>query len=181
VVKLVKNETELVLTLPEILGPEKAHLTHARTTLGALTQMVAQSEDELIIAAPYIREDILGESILQAALEHAVLQRHVDISIATTGESLDRFSNIPWIVQNRSRVHLFRPKSNVDFEPNIGSHAKFCISDKRIAYIGSANITFLGLHKHLEMGVLVYDEMANQVYDFWKLLVRNEFLIEDWA
>jgi phosphatidylserine/phosphatidylglycerophosphate/cardiolipin synthase-like enzyme len=176
----VKNQTELVLTLPETLGPEMAHLAHARTTFGALTQMVAQSEQELVIAAPYIRGDILGESILQAALEHAVLKRHVEISIATTGKSLDGFNHIPWIVQNRSRVHLFRPKSNVDFEPNIGSHAKFCIADKRIAYIGSANITFLGLHKHLEMGVLVYDEMANQVYDFWRLLVKNEFLVEDW-
>jgi phosphatidylserine/phosphatidylglycerophosphate/cardiolipin synthase-like enzyme len=175
----MKNKTELVLTLPETLGQEIVHLAHARTTLGALTQMVAQSQQELIIAAPYIREEILENSILQAALEYAVQKRHVEINIVTTGESLDRFISVPWIVQNRSRVHTFRPKSNVDFEPNIGSHAKFFIVDKRIAYIGSANITYLGLHKHLEMGVLVYDELANQVFEFWRLLVTNDFFVED--
>jgi phosphatidylserine/phosphatidylglycerophosphate/cardiolipin synthase-like enzyme len=173
------NQTELVLTLPDVLGPEFANLAHARTTLGALTQMIAQSEQELVIASPYIRKDILGESILHTALEYAVQERQVDISILTVGESLKRFSDISWIAHNRSRVHMFRPKSNVDFKQNIGSHAKFCIADKRIAYIGSANLTFLGLHKHLEMGVLVHDKIARQVYDFWKLLVKSEYLIEE--
>ncbi len=175
----MNSQTELVLTLPDSLGLEIAQLSRARTTLGALVQLIAQSNEEVIISAPYIREDIIGYGVLQSALENAVSRRNIDISIITTGETIERFNSIPWIMNNRSRVHLFRPKSNVEFEPNIGSHAKFCIADKKIAYIGSANFTYLGLHKHLEMGVLVYDEIANQVYDFWNLLIREEFLVEN--
>lgn len=175
----MKNQVELVLTIPDTLGPEMAHLARARTTLGALTQMIANSQHELVIGAPYIREDILGVSILQTALQHAVEKRQVDLSIVTTRESLNRFINIPWIVQNRARVHIFRPKSNFDIEENIGSHAKFCVADRHTAYIGSANLTFLGLHKHLEMGVLLNGDVAKQVCDFWRLLIISEFLVEE--
>ncbi len=35
------------------------------------------------------------------------------------------------------------------------------------------------MHKHLEMGTLVYGEMANQVYDIWRLLIKKEFFIEN--
>lgn len=175
----MSSQVELVLTLPQSLGPEMAYLARARTTLGALTQMVAQAQHELVMAAPYIKGDIFGEGILQIALQQAVEKRHVELSIVTTGESLDSFANIAWILANQARVHFFRPKSNIDVEHHLGSHAKFCIADGQIAYIGSANLTFLGLHQHLEMGVLLYSELAKQVSDFWKLLIINEFFVLD--
>lgn len=175
----MSSQVEFVLTLPQSLGPEMAYLARARTTLGALTQMVAQTQHELVMAAPYIKGDIFGQGILQNALQHAVEKRHVELNIVTTGESLDSFTNIAWIIANRARVHFFRPKSNVDIEQHLGSHAKFCITDGQIAYIGSANLTFSGLHQHLEMGVLLHGELAKQVSDFWRLLVINEFFVVD--
>ncbi len=171
----MSSQVELVLTLPQSLGPEMAYLAHARTTLGALTQMVAQAQHELVMAAPYIKGDIFGEGILQIALQHAVEKRHVELNIVTTGESLDSFTNIAWIMANRARVHFFRPKSNVDIEQHLGSHAKFCIADGQIAYIGSANLTFLGLRQHLEMGVLLHDELAREVRNLWVLLTKSGF------
>lgn len=175
----MSSQVELVLTLPQSLGPEMAYLARARTTLGALTQMVAQAQHELVMAAPYIKGDIFGQGILQNALQYAVEKRQVELSIVTTGESLDSFTNIAWIRANRARTHFFRPQTNVDVEQRLGSHAKFCIADGQIAYIGSANLTFLGLHQHLEMGVLLYGELAKQVSDFWRLLVINEFFVVD--
>jgi phosphatidylserine/phosphatidylglycerophosphate/cardiolipin synthase-like enzyme len=175
----VSSQVELVLTLPQSLGSEIAYLARARTTLGALTQMIAQVQQELVMAAPYIKGDIFGQGILHNALQHAVEKRHVELSIVTTGESLNSFSDIAWIASNRARVRFFRPKSNVDVEQHLGSHAKFCIADGQIAYIGSANLTFLGLHQHLEMGVLLHGELAKQVSDFWRLLVINEFFVLD--
>jgi len=175
----VSSQVEIVLTLPQSLGPEMVYLARARTTLGALTQMVAQAQYELVMAAPYIKGEIFGQGILQNALQHAVEKRHVELNVVTTGESLDSFTNIAWIMANRARVHFFRPKSNVDIEQHLGSHAKFCIADGQIAYIGSANLTSLGLHQHLEMGVLLHGELATQVSDFWRLLVINEFFVVD--
>lgn len=175
----MSSQVELVLTVPQSLGSEMAYLAHARTTLGALTQMVAQTQQELVMAAPYIKGDIFGQGILQNALRHAVEKRRIQLSIVTTGESLDSFTNIAWITANQARVRFFRPKINVDVEQHLGSHAKFCIADGQTAYIGSANLTFLGLHQHLEMGVLLHDELAKQVSDFWRLLMLNEFFVLD--
>lgn len=173
------QQVELVLTVPQSLGPEMAYLAHARTTLGALTQMVAQTQHELVMAAPYIKGDMFGQSILQLALQHAVEKRHVQLSIVTTGENLDGLINISWVMANRARIYLFRPKTNMEIQQHLGSHAKFCIADGRTAYIGSANLTFLGLHRHLEMGVLLHEELARQVSDFWKLLVASGFFVLD--
>jgi phosphatidylserine/phosphatidylglycerophosphate/cardiolipin synthase-like enzyme len=175
----MSSTVELVLTLPESLGTEVAYLAHARTTLGALTQMAAQAQHELVMAAPYINGSIFGEVILQHAMQYAVEKRQVQLSIVTTGESLDGFMNITWIEANRTKVQFFRPKTNIELQQHLGSHAKFCLSDKQVAYIGSANLTYLGLHQHLEMGVLLQGELAKQVSDFWKLLILNEFFIED--
>jgi len=158
-----------------------AYLARARTILGALTQMVAQTQQELVVAAPYIRGNIFEQGILQIALQSAVEKRQVELSIITTGESRDGFSDILWITSNRSRVKFFRPKQNIDIEQHLGSHAKFCIADGETAYIGSANLTFLGLHQHLEMGVLLHGELAKQVSDFWRLLVTNGFFVLDEA
>lgn len=71
----MNSQVELVLTLPLSLGPEIAYLAHARTTLGALTQMVAQAQHELVMVAPYIKGDIFGQGVLQNALQHAVEKR----------------------------------------------------------------------------------------------------------
>lgn len=175
----MSNQVELVLTLPQSIGPEMAYLARARTTLGALTQMVALAQHELVMAAPYIKGGIVGEGILQDALQHAVEKRYVELNIVTTSESLNSLSNIAWIMANRARVHFFRPKSNVDDKQHLGSHAKFCIADAQIAYIGSANLTFLGMHQHLEMGVLLHGELGKQVSDFWRLLIVNGFFVLD--
>lgn len=175
----MSSQVELVLTVPQSLGLEMAYLAHARTTLGALIQMVAQTQHELVMAAPYIKGDIFGQGILQTALQYAVERRHVQLNIVTTGESLDGFTSIAWITANRARVHFFRPKTNMDVEQYLGSHAKFCIADGVTAYIGSANLTFLGLHQHLELGVLLHGELATQVANFWRLLLLNGFFVLD--
>lgn len=137
--------------------------------------MVAQAQNELVMAAPYIRVDIFGQGILQDALQHAVEKRQVQLSIVTTGESLDNFTNIPWIMANQTRIQYFCPKTNIDNDHFLGSHAKFCIADGKTAYLGSANLTFLGLHQHLEMGVLLQGAIAKQLYEVWILLVENGF------
>ena len=176
----MSDQVELVITLPESLGVETAYMARARTTLGALTQMVAQSQQELVMAAPYIRgPDIFGRGILQNALKYAVENRKVELSIVTTGESLDSFREIEWISDNRNRIYFFRPKANIETKQYLGSHAKFCIADQQVAYIGSANLTFLGLHQHLEMGVLLHGESVEQISDFWRLLVAKEFFVAD--
>lgn len=60
----------------------------------------------------------------------------------------------------------------------LGSHAKFCIADGIRAYLGSANLTFLGLNQHLEMCVLVQEDIARQIFQFWQQLREIGFFVE---
>jgi phosphatidylserine/phosphatidylglycerophosphate/cardiolipin synthase-like enzyme len=171
---------ELVLTLPNALESETAFTAHARTTLGALIQMIASCAEELVIGAPYIRGEILTEhGILEDALSDAVNHRHVHLSIVTTGESLAGFNRVSWISAQRTHIRFYRPKGNVEAQSALGSHAKFCIADRQMAYIGSANLTWAGLHEHFEMGVLLHDSLAHQVADLWKILVGKGFFVSD--
>ncbi len=38
----------------------------------------------------------------------------------------------------------------------IGSHAKVCLADDEVCYLGSANLTAHGLGRHLELGARLY-------------------------
>lgn len=141
--------------------------------------MVAQTQQELVTSAPYIKEQIIDHGILHDALRHAVKERQVQLSIVSTSESLNRFSSVGWVAENRNRVRFFRPRPNVESVRNLGSHAKFCISDGMTAYVGSANLTYLGIHEHIEMGVLLNGEIVRQISEFWIKLVEKGFYIEE--
>ena len=54
----------------------------------------------------------------------------------------------------------------------LGSHAKFCISDNTAAYVGSANLTKPGLGEHFELGVLVRGQAALDMRRFWDFAVH---------
>jgi phosphatidylserine/phosphatidylglycerophosphate/cardiolipin synthase-like enzyme len=38
----------------------------------------------------------------------------------------------------------------------LGSHAKVCLADDEVCYLGSANLTAHGLGRHLELGARLY-------------------------
>lgn len=175
----MNERAEFVVTLPSSIDKEITFFAKARMTIGVLVQIIAEAQNEIVMAAPYIRgDDILGKGIIQHALQHAVEERAVRLSIVSTGESIDSITSLPWIKNNRSNIQFYSPKINLESKQYLGSHAKFCIVDKKSAYIGSANLTFLGLNQHLEMGILIHNDLAIQVYDFWELLKIKEFFIE---
>jgi phosphatidylserine/phosphatidylglycerophosphate/cardiolipin synthase-like enzyme len=60
----------------------------------------------------------------------------------------------------------------------LGSHAKFCVGDGCIAYVGSANLTGKGLSGQFEMGVLARGPIARQIAQFWELAVTSGLFVE---
>jgi phosphatidylserine/phosphatidylglycerophosphate/cardiolipin synthase-like enzyme len=60
-------------------------------------------------------------------------------------------------------LRLCCPAANIADEERLGSHAKFCVADGQIAYIGSTNLTGPGLSEHFEMGLLVQGSVAKQI------------------
>lgn len=172
----MSTEAEFVITVPQSLGAVFAYHAKARLTLGVLVQMVAKAQQEIVISSPYMQsEQIFGRSDLAFALESAI-NRGVRLKIMSTGENLQLIRSLDWVVSNQTNIEFYQPQTNIERPEYLGSHAKFCLVDKSSAYIGSANFTYLGLHQHLEMGIVVYGEIAERIAEFWHLLVQQGYL-----
>ena len=172
------SDIEFVITAPPELGDQAPYLARARTTLGALTSIIARAQSRLVISAPFIqsREGLTSEP-LAGALE-AAIARGVALEIATTSQyGLDSIAQGP-LAQSGSQVRLFHPSMNAAKDDRLGTHAKFTANDADEAYIGSANFTRRGLTEHLEMGVLVRGPVARQVMELWDFLLLKGFFRE---
>lgn len=169
---------EFVITAPEPYGAELAYITHARLTLGVLTQLIAQASQSLVIASPFIQPNSGLDSGPLADALHGALRRGVLVDIVSTGSGLQVLATEDLQRITHGRLRFFRPRPNVEDERHLGSHAKFCIADNQHAYVGSANLTAPGLVGNLEMGFLVHGEMALQIAEFWEFLLRTGFFVE---
>ncbi|MBA3946354.1 MAG: hypothetical protein H0X37_17555 [Herpetosiphonaceae bacterium] len=168
---------QLVITVPAPYTADLAYMTRTRMTVGVLTVMIADAQRELVIAAPYLqRDEGLSRPPLSDALD-AALARGVQIHIASTAAALQTLSVGTKPDDYSGQIHLYQPLTNRDDPTRLGSHAKFCLADSEQAYIGSANLTRPGLGEHLELGVLVTGERAQQVQRFWRYLLQIGFFV----
>lgn len=172
------EKVELVIIPPEQFGIELVYQFCARTTLGVLTQLIAQAKTHIVIASPFLQPpEGLAISPLLAALKHA-LGRNIFVDVICTGIGIEIFKRGWNTFLGGGKIRLFRPKPNIDDERLLGSHAKVLISDAQHAYIGSANLTYPGLTGNLELGVLVHGNLAAQAASFFVYLMEIEYLIE---
>jgi len=173
-------DAQLVITAPAPHAEALAYATRCRSTMGVLVQLIAESERHVAIAAPYVQSELFEQGPFSIAVRSA-LERRVAISLLSTRDTLASSE----IKQLRQRfgpaVSVYFPAFPAFAASQLGSHAKFCISDDRGAYIGSANLTKPGLGKHFELGVLVRGEAAKQMRVFWDFAVRFQLfhLYED--
>lgn len=171
------KEFEFVVTLPDSLDKSIIDKYQLRTTVGVLTELFANAKEYIIIGAPFIQSvEGLQYGIIGKCMELA-LDRGVRIDIISTTSSLLNLNIKKELIGNL--VHLFRPQKNIDNANTLGSHAKFFIVDKSIAYLGSANYTFKGINENLEMGFLVKGAAALQIYNFIKDLCNKGFFVEN--
>jgi len=163
------DSAELVITAPEPYGARLAYDTAARMTLGVLTELVVGARKRLVLASPYLSEDVFDVGVLAASV-HAALTRGVVIELATSSKQIQALS--PSLLRRREagQLAIFCPTANLESDTRLGSHAKFCISDSSAAYLGSANFTTPGLAGHLEMGVLVRGRLATAISALWDTL-----------
>lgn len=167
------KEDEFVLTAPDYIRNQ----IMARSTIGALIEIIANAKFEIVLSFPFINMDgELTEKTIIAALESA-LKRNVIINIISTGKSIQYIRSNIDLFKNKN-IHFFRPKSNMDNDNQLGSHAKFCLTDSASVYIGSANLTWTGLINNFEMGILLHGRLAKKVSKFWNLLIDEDLIME---
>lgn len=172
------NEAQIVITSP---GPDAIQIAHdvrARTTLGVLTTLIAESKKHLVIASPFVQADeAVSKEPLAGALKEA-LKRGVGVEIASTRKGLDNLNRAELSSLARNYIRYFQASVDYPDSSSIGFHAKFCVSDGQKAYVGSANLTKPGIEQHFEMGVLVFDKTASHILKVWRYLVSKEFFVE---
>ncbi len=162
---------QLVITAPSKYGADLAEYAECRTTLGILTQLFVSAKERVVVAAPFLQ---VGAGLSSGALREtldATLSRGVDVDVVSTRRGLETLAS-----QGQDdypgRLRLFRSEGEDPGRKRLGSHAKFCISDRDSAYIGSANLTEPGLGENLEIGVLVRGDVARQLERFWQYAVH---------
>ncbi len=173
-----RDRVELVITPPKIYGSELAQRIGARTTIGVLTQLIANSKTSILIASPFFQSyNGIESNPLINALKNA-LDRNVSLNVIGTGEGIEVFKK--WKKEGflQGNIRLFRPKPNVEDERFLGSHAKVLIVDDNYVYIGSANLTQSGLMDNLEIGILFEGNIASNVSKLWNHLIETGFLVE---
>jgi phosphatidylserine/phosphatidylglycerophosphate/cardiolipin synthase-like enzyme len=168
-----ENEIEFVVTVPEKISTEVCIETDARQTTAVLIDIFISAKKYVILSSPFLQNFKIVNPNLEEAIKNA-LGRGVEMIIISTGNSLST-SDIKKLGNN---IKVYQPIDNVENNKILGSHAKFCLSDGEIVYIGSANITELGLGKHIEMGILGKKELAKKVEKFWNYLSKRGFLVE---
>lgn len=173
-----RNSVAFVLTLPEVYRAELAYRAKARTTHGVLVQLIAEARQSLVLASPYLRAGaLLEDTNLKTALLGA-LERGVQVDLVSTQQSLQGLNLRTLQAPGLGRLQLFQPIANQEAGDVLGSHAKFYIADGERVYLGSANLTYLGLNQHLELGVLLQGDIAQQIFQFWQYLREIGFFVE---
>jgi phosphatidylserine/phosphatidylglycerophosphate/cardiolipin synthase-like enzyme len=161
------NRVQLVISAPSAHIAPLSLRAKCRTTIGAITQLLASAETEVTIAAPFLQGGYGLSSGPMADALLSALGRGVRVDLLSTGSSLASID--VWNIHpGRGRLlRVFRPSANLDDNRYLGSHAKLCVADWRVAYIGSANFTRPGLMEQVEVGTLLEGPIVSQLRDFW--------------
>jgi phosphatidylserine/phosphatidylglycerophosphate/cardiolipin synthase-like enzyme len=167
---------ELVITGPDALTAELACKTGSRTTLGVITQLLAQSRKRVIVSVPYMQP---GYGLIAGPMHDALLSalaRGVRVDVVSNSKSLQLLRDA--CAQLPLGLSFFRPRANIENQRRIGSHAKICIADGQAAYIGSANFTGPGLSDQIEMGLLVRGDIALRLENFCLYCIETGLFIQ---
>lgn len=171
-------EPELVITAPEPYAASLAYATRCRSTLGVLVQLFAEAERNVVVAAPYVNAVEVFESGVLSQAIRAALVRRVSVDFVSTRPNIEAQRVRQFASSFSGRVKLYHPVFPQFQVSQLGSHAKFCISDAAAAYVGSANLTGPGLNQHFEMGILVRGRLAAGIREFWTFAVRYGLFAE---
>jgi putative cardiolipin synthase len=169
---------EVVVTVPEALGPAFVSRFGMRTTLGVLTELLARAKRQVVLGAPFVQGEAgLFAGPLGMALR-ACLERGIRVDLISTGASLAGLDLRDLRRVAEGRLRTFQPQGNSADPRVLGSHAKFCLTDGEHAYIGSANITQKGISEHLELGVLLHGPAPQQLAAVIRALLTSDYFIE---
>lgn len=161
---LSKLSGHVVVSLPpEIRNEFKNRLPSAITTYDAFSQLFREANQIIKIFSPYVDPTFTG--FVQSIKCPVEIVTTLDTKKGFKGNScLERCASdkdvlVRYIVQRKSKMQIFQ------------IHAKLILIDKKIAYVGSANLTDTSIHYNLELGLVVDEPRLltdlDRMFDFF--------------
>lgn len=125
-----------------------------RQTAGILLDIIDHARDRLWMTAPFVERT--GIEFLRDAIIGA-LARGTTVVLITRPDTIGHHAIAPLITRVEDEGATGLTVVEVETETSeLGSHAKVCLADDEVCYIGSANLTAHGLGRHLELGARLY-------------------------
>lgn len=144
-----RDEWQVVATVPQMLDrsglPEDLIVTKA-----CILQIIESVKNELWLASPFM--DYRAIAFVKDPLAQ-VLRRSVNVRILTTGVNADFTTNLLDGLAEAAPLENLTVWEAPTVASFLGTHAKAIVSDRRLGYLGSANLTGPGLVEHFELGV----------------------------
>jgi phosphatidylserine/phosphatidylglycerophosphate/cardiolipin synthase-like enzyme len=155
--------------------PDRVVGPYADSLVAHLSTLIDRVENELLVVAPYWSKE--GVS----ALRHRIDQRRrerLKVTILTAAElslsdraGLKSFETV-LINDLGAQVSIFEPRRLDDGRYPL-MHAKAMVSDRKYAYVGSANFSQNGLARSIETGVSLSATPALQLHEWFSSILPH--------
>ncbi|MBE0448463.1 MAG: hypothetical protein IBX64_10285 [Actinobacteria bacterium] len=170
-----RSQTSIVWTLPE---QHPAAKLRGRSLLSAAVSLIQQSNDTLLLTAPFI--DKKGFGVLMESLESA-LARGVEVTILShnlldiaslASASVEGLRQSAQQLPGKFKIYSAVVNSDAPRAEHPLLHAKLIIADDNKALVSSANLTIYGLTSNFEVGVLVNGDEVVQLSNVMQSLLK---------
>lgn len=143
-------------------------------TLQAFQEVVAHAKRRLVIIGYRFND---SDENLMSALEDKMINHGLEV-LLITDHLMGRFENddqkrmLGWLMDGRANFRLWSYEAKGKMEL---MHVKCMMADRTIAYIGSANFSYGGAQRNVELGLLVRDKLIlGAMEDFYTFLTSGE-------
>ncbi|GAB3855804.1 hypothetical protein GCM10029963_51140 [Micromonospora andamanensis] len=178
-----EDSWELVLTVPGFLRRTLADLvagngdrSRPRETQATLVEVAATARHDLVIAAPYLHADFAVtlanplQRVLWAGGTVTVITRALSLTAPErSSANVEAIALLRQAAEHTGRVITVRSWE----ESGLGVHFKVVVADRKVAYLGSANLTPGGTVAHAEAGVLLRGPLVADL-SRWLTAVADE-------
>jgi phosphatidylserine/phosphatidylglycerophosphate/cardiolipin synthase-like enzyme len=164
-----RNERRLNRVTPVATTPRSA--LGARRSDAVLRDLIASATNELVV----LGYEVSDRGIITGLAERASLGVSVDLLVDAKQTPLSRLSEA-W-PRGAATARVWTTAFAEDGKP-YRLHAKAVIADGRRCMLGSANLTYSGLHTNLELGVLLEGPVAKRFRRHVSEMIRRNVVTQ---
>lgn len=173
-------ENEVIVNVPE--GEDEIVGKSLGSLVVRLMEIIGNADEEIVILNPFFTEEAFKNVVRPIS---GALEKGTSVTLITRYLTYGKNNNSRNFVREvlkesdsgASNLTLYEYLDSAG-ENDATIHAKMTLVDRKVAYLGTANLTHRGLRDNLEVGMLIRDETVNQLVSFFDDLLHSRYLHE---